>query len=62
VKGKGIKFVTAEWVVESIKAGRRLNEAQFSNIRLVAPSGQNSVLGMFKSVKPGQSTIQDKKG
>src|SRR6266480_2972897 len=55
VRGKGIKFVTAEWAVESIKAGRRLNEAQFSNTRFVAPSGQNSVLGMFKSVKRGQS-------
>ena len=62
VRGKGIKYVSAEWVIESIKAGRRLNEAQFSNISLVAPSGQKSVLGMFKSVKPGQSTIQDKNG
>jgi hypothetical protein len=62
VRGKSIKFVTAEWAVESIKAGRRLNEAQFLNTRLVAPSGQKSVLGMFKSVKPGQSAIQDKKG
>lgn len=62
VRGKGIKFVTAEWAVESIKAGKKLNEAQFSNIRLVAPNGQNSVLGIFKSVKPGQCTIQDKKG
>jgi len=62
VRGKGIKFVTAEWAVESIKAGKKLNEAQFSNTKLVAPSGQKSVLGMFKSVKPGQSATQDKKG
>jgi hypothetical protein len=62
VRGKSIKFVTAEWAVESIKAGKRLNEGQFLNTRLVAPSGQKSVLGMFKSVKPGQSAIPDKKG
>ena len=62
VRGKGIKFVTAEWAVESIKAGKRLNEAQFSNTSLIAPSGQKSVFGMFKSVKAGRSASQNKKG
>lgn len=55
VRGKGVKYISAKWVVDSIKAGRRLPEAPYSNIRLVAPSGQRSVLGMFKSGKPGQT-------
>ena len=55
VRGKGVKFVSAEWAVQSINAGKRLPEARFSNTKLVAPSGQKSVLEAFKSVKPGQS-------
>lgn len=61
VSGKAVKFVSAEWVVDSIKAGRRLPETPYSNIRLVAPSGQRSVWGMFKSGKPGQSASEEEK-
>ncbi|KAK4104297.1 hypothetical protein N658DRAFT_522039 [Parathielavia hyrcaniae] len=46
VGGRGIKFVGVEWVLESIKAGRRLPEARFANLRIAARS-QQSVLGAF---------------
>ncbi|KAF2652315.1 hypothetical protein K491DRAFT_605133 [Lophiostoma macrostomum CBS 122681] len=47
IGGKSVKFVTAEWILESIKAGRRIPESRFSTLKLAAPR-QNSVLGMFK--------------
>ncbi|KAI4219578.1 MAG: hypothetical protein L6R36_008226 [Xanthoria steineri] len=46
VGGKGLKYVGVEWILESLKAGRRLSEAQFSNITLAA-KGQKSVYNMF---------------
>lgn len=49
VKGAGVKYVGVEWVLESIKAQRRLPEARFANLKL-ASKGQNSVLGKFKPV------------
>ena len=36
-------------VLESIKAGKRLPEAQFSNLS-IAPKNQKSVYGMFSKV------------
>ena len=47
VGGKGVKFISAEWVVESIKAGTRLPESRFEALRL-APKGVASVAAMFK--------------
>ncbi|KUJ11925.1 uncharacterized protein LY89DRAFT_673732 [Mollisia scopiformis] len=47
VGGCGVRYVGAEWVLESIKAGKRLPETQFSNLK-VAAKGQQSVYGMFK--------------
>ena len=44
--GKGIKFVTAEWVLESVKAGRRLPESRFEAMSL-APKGVGSIASMF---------------
>lgn len=46
VRGKGVKFVSAEWVLESIKAGVRLPEARFTTLKL-ATKDQKSVYGMF---------------
>ncbi|KAK3301363.1 uncharacterized protein B0H64DRAFT_370492 [Chaetomium fimeti] len=46
VGGCGIKFVGVEWVLESIKAGRRLPEARFANLKIAARR-QQSVLGAF---------------
>ncbi|KAL9048753.1 MAG: hypothetical protein Q9206_005866 [Seirophora lacunosa] len=51
VGGKGVKYVGVDWVLESLKAGKRLPEAQFSNLTL-APKGQKSVYGMFSKEKP----------
>ncbi|KAA6406642.1 MAG: hypothetical protein FRX48_09574 [Lasallia pustulata] len=44
--GRGGRFVGVEWVLESVKAGKRLSEARFSNLRIAAP-GQG-VLGFEK--------------
>lgn len=42
-------------VIESIKAGKRLSEAQFSNLK-VAAKGQQTVYDMFKKVGSPAST------
>jgi len=60
-RGKAVKFVGAEWVVESVKAGQRLPEARFSDLKLAA-KGQKSMLGMFKATKPGLESHNDEKG
>lgn len=51
-RGKGVKFVSAEWVLESIKAGKRLSEARFENVK-VGGAGQGSVFNQFRTTKPG---------
>ena len=43
---RGIKFVTADWVLESVKAGRRLPEARFQALSL-APKGVGSIMNVF---------------
>ncbi|KAF2195309.1 hypothetical protein K469DRAFT_649112 [Zopfia rhizophila CBS 207.26] len=53
VGGKGVKFVGVEWVLECIKADKRLPEARFSTLKL-APKGQNSVYDMFRSAKENE--------
>ncbi|KAM3548296.1 hypothetical protein ARSEF4850_009493 [Beauveria asiatica] len=40
--GHGIKYVGVEWVLESIRVGRRLPEARFANLD-IAPHRQSSV-------------------
>ncbi|KAI0885662.1 uncharacterized protein GGS22DRAFT_161537 [Annulohypoxylon maeteangense] len=50
VGGCGVKFVGAEWVIESIKAGKRLPEAKFSNLK-IASKGQQSVYGLYSKPK-----------
>lgn len=47
VRGKGVKFVGVEWVMESVKAGKRLSEARFQGVS-IAPKGVGSVYGLFK--------------
>ncbi|EFW15683.1 hypothetical protein D8B26_002235 [Coccidioides posadasii str. Silveira] len=46
ISGKGVKFVGVEWVLESIKAGRRLPEARFANLH-TASVKQRSVMADF---------------
>ncbi|KAI4271086.1 MAG: hypothetical protein LQ337_006262, partial [Flavoplaca oasis] len=57
VGGKGVQYVGVEWVLESLKAGKRLPEAQFSNLTLAA-KGQKSVYGMFSKDKPPGNTLE----
>ncbi|KAK1750598.1 hypothetical protein QBC47DRAFT_309753 [Echria macrotheca] len=49
VGGCGVKYVGVEWyvILESVKAGKRLPEARFANLK-VAARGQQSVLGAFE--------------
>ncbi|KAF7578278.1 BRCT domain containing protein [Pyrenophora tritici-repentis] len=49
--GKAVKFINAEWVLDSIKAGRRLTESRYSPLRLT-PKGQNSIAGMMRGGVP----------
>ncbi|KAH6845011.1 hypothetical protein B0I37DRAFT_173612 [Chaetomium sp. MPI-CAGE-AT-0009] len=59
VGGCGIKFVGVEWVLESIKAGKRLPETRFANLKIAARR-QHSVLGAFS--KADGSTQQPAAG
>ncbi|OOQ88837.1 hypothetical protein PEBR_11668 [Penicillium brasilianum] len=43
---KGVRIVGVDWVLESIKAGKRLAESRFA-VLCVAPKGQKSVASMF---------------
>ena len=47
VGGKGVKFVGVDWVLESIKTGKRQPEARFEALS-IAPKGVKSVYGFFK--------------
>ncbi|ETN40146.1 uncharacterized protein HMPREF1541_04422 [Cyphellophora europaea CBS 101466] len=51
VRGKGVKFVTAQWVLDSVERGKRQAEGKYvpKNLRgKVGGSGQGSVAGMFQ--------------
>jgi hypothetical protein len=50
VRGKGVKFVSTEWLLESIKAGIRLPESRFTTLKLAAKD-QKSVYNMFEPKK-----------
>jgi BRCT domain, a BRCA1 C-terminus domain len=45
IGGKGVKFVSVRWVLDSIEKGRRQPESRYEVVRL-AMKGQRSVLGM----------------
>ena len=49
-RGAGIKYVTASWVIESVRAGRRLPEWQFADWHL-AHERQPSVARFFTAGK-----------
>ncbi|KAH6652912.1 hypothetical protein BKA67DRAFT_659569 [Truncatella angustata] len=49
VGGAAVKFVGVEWILESIKARKRLPEARFSNLK-IAPMGQQGVFSMASRV------------
>ncbi|KAI0179139.1 hypothetical protein GGR52DRAFT_293129 [Hypoxylon sp. FL1284] len=64
VGGCGVKFVGVEWVLESIKAGKRLPEARFSNLK-TASKGQQSMFGLYSKHRvpgdPGGPASSSKK-
>ncbi|EME81189.1 uncharacterized protein MYCFIDRAFT_140513 [Pseudocercospora fijiensis CIRAD86] len=47
MRGKSAKFITADWVTESIKAGKRLPESRFEAMKL-APKGVANISTMFR--------------
>ncbi|KAI1365732.1 BRCA1 C terminus domain-containing protein [Xylaria arbuscula] len=48
--GPAVKFVGVQWVLESIKAGKRLPEARFADLKIAA-KGQQSVYGLYSRPK-----------
>ncbi|KAK5119252.1 hypothetical protein LTR85_007866 [Meristemomyces frigidus] len=54
--GNALHFVKAEWVIESVKAGKRLPESRFEAMRL-APKGVNSIASMLGG---GKKASKDK--
>ncbi|KAF2436107.1 hypothetical protein EJ08DRAFT_579257 [Tothia fuscella] len=58
IRGKGIKYVSVEWVLESIKAGKRQPEARFEAVKL-GGHGQRSVYNAFKATKPDSASPPD---
>ncbi|TRX97136.1 hypothetical protein FHL15_001930 [Xylaria flabelliformis] len=48
--GPAVKYVGVQWVLESVKAGRRLPEARFADLK-VASKGQQSVYGLYSKHK-----------
>ena len=45
-RGRAIHFVTAEWVVQSARAGKRLAELRFEGVG-IKPKGVRGIAGMF---------------
>ncbi|KAI3326011.1 BRCA1 C terminus domain-containing protein [Xylariaceae sp. AK1471] len=50
IRGPAVKYVGAQWVLESIKAGKRLPEARFADLKM-ASKGQQSVYGLYSTHK-----------
>ena len=50
--GKGVRFVGAQWVIDSVRKGRRMGEAGYENVKL-GGAGQGSVFEKFRVAKPG---------
>ncbi|KAG9244491.1 hypothetical protein BJ878DRAFT_506004 [Calycina marina] len=50
VGGCGVKFVGVEWVLESLRVGKRLSEIPYTNLKMAA-KGQQSVHSMFAKSK-----------
>ncbi|PBP17558.1 BRCA1 C Terminus domain-containing protein [Diplocarpon rosae] len=56
VGGCGVKYIGVEWVLESLKSGKRLSETQFANLQ-VAPKNQQSVYEIFKKSNSTAATV-----
>lgn len=46
--GGGIKFVSVHWVLDSIKAGRRLPESGYMEVGVGRSAGQMTLAGFLK--------------
>ena len=57
--GYAVHFVTAEWIIESVKAGKRLPESKFEALKL-APSGVTSVASMFDKTRRTKNELARK--
>ncbi|KAK3114219.1 hypothetical protein LTR53_007686 [Teratosphaeriaceae sp. CCFEE 6253] len=60
-RGESVRYVTVDWVVESIKAGKRLPERDFEGVR-TAPVGVGSVASMFGKGKKSDGDGEEAKG
>ncbi|KAI0509419.1 BRCA1 C terminus domain-containing protein [Xylaria bambusicola] len=58
MSGPAVKFVGVQWVLESIKAGKRLPEARFADLKIAA-RGQQSVYGLYSRQKDTTSADVD---
>lgn len=51
--GNVVKYVTAEWVLESLRSGKRVSESSFASqtttIQFTSSDAQRTILGMFKA-------------
>jgi len=48
VRGKGVKYVSARWVLDCVERGKRVSEAGYGVVeRKIGGAGQGSVRGMF---------------
>ncbi len=59
--GEKVQYVTVDWVLESVKAGKRLPESRFEALRL-APRGVGRIDGMFGKSKVGAEAGARKDG
>jgi hypothetical protein len=55
-RGKGVKYVGVEWVLDSVKAGKRVSEAIYENVRL-GGARQGCVFEKFRTTKPKSSGV-----
>lgn len=58
VAGKGVKFVSAQWVLDCVAAGARVPEYAYAPVKL-ASARQGSVLGMFGAKGAGEDSKND---
>lgn len=58
IGGPAVKYVGVQWVLESIKAGKRLPEARFVDLK-VASKGQQSVYGLYSKHKNKTPLVLD---
>jgi hypothetical protein len=49
-RGEKVKFMTVDWILESVKAGKRLPERNFEAVRM-APKGVGNVASMFSGAQ-----------